>query len=355
MKRVSTTDLVPGMVTYEDVYNYSNQMILPKDTVLTDKMITRLEFYSILSIRIKEDGEKIPVSEDSTYSEKIKSTEEFKEFEENFFENVDSLESEMNDIVSKNTPINPTEMLKKTTDLIPNTVTTFHVFDMLHNMRQYDDFTYTHSVNVALICNVFGRWLRFSQKDIETLTLCGLLHDKGKLIIPDEVITKSDVLTDEEFKLVKKHAFEGYRVLKGRDLDESVSNSALMHHERCDGTGYPLGLTGPRIKDFAKIVAIADVYDAMTSKRVYRGPLCPFKVIEIFIEEGLQKYEAKYILTFLNQITNTYIHNRVRLTNGQEGDIVLINQLDIARPIVKCGNEFVNLAERRELHVEAIL
>ena len=128
-----------------------------------------------------------------------------------------------------------------------------------------------------------------------------------------------------------------------------------MHHERCDGTGYPLGLTGPRIKDFAKIVAIADVYDAMTSKRVYRGPLCPFKVIEIFIEEGLQKYEAKYILTFLNQITNTYIHNRVRLTNGQEGDIVLINQLDIARPIVKCGNEFVNLAERRELHVEAIL
>ena len=128
-----------------------------------------------------------------------------------------------------------------------------------------------------------------------------------------------------------------------------------MHHERSDGSGYPLGPTSERIDDFAKIVSIADVYDAMTSARVYRGPLCPFKVISIFESEGLQKYDSKYILTFLEYIVNSYVNNRVLLSNGLEGDIVLINKLDLSHPMVHCGSHYIDLSHEHGLYVEAIL
>ena len=93
-----------------------------------------------------------------------------------------------------------------------------------------------------------------------------------------------------------------------------------MHHEKCDGSGYPFGLKGNKIDPFAKIVAIADVYDAMTAARVYRGPLCPFQVIDIFEKEGLQKYEASFILKFLQNVVNTYINNRVLLSEEALAD-----------------------------------
>ena len=132
-------------------------------------------------------------------------------------------------------------------------------------------------------------------------------------------------------------------------------NAALMHHERCDGSGYPFGLTGNRIDKFAKIVSIADVYDAMTAARVYRGPLCPFTVIDIFEKEGLQKYESEYILCFLKNVVLTYIGQRVRLTNGQEGDVVFINPQQLSRPMIKCGDTFVDLSKQKDIAIERLL
>lgn len=129
----------------------------------------------------------------------------------------------------------------------------------------------------------------------------------------------------------------------------------MMHHERCDGSGYPLHLKGNKIDRFAKIVAIADVYDAMTAARVYRGPLCPFKVIEILEEEGLQKYGVEYILTFLENVVNTYIQTHCQLNDGRYGDIIYINKEKLSRPIILCGTEYINLAERPELSIECVL
>lgn len=128
-----------------------------------------------------------------------------------------------------------------------------------------------------------------------------------------------------------------------------------MHHERCDGTGYPLGIGADRIDKFAKIVSIADVYDAMTAARVYRGPLCPFSVIEIFEKEGLQKYETQYILCFLENVVLTYMNNRVKLSNGLEGDIVYINRQTLSRPMVKCGEQFIDLSAEKDISIVEII
>ena len=125
-----------------------------------------------------------------------------------------------------------------------------------------------------------------------------------------------------------------------------------MHHERCDGTGYPLSIEGNKIDKYAKIIAIADVYDAMTSARVYRGPLCPFKVISLFEQEGIQKYDAKYVLTFLECVVNTYLQNRVLLSNGVEGDIVYINKNMLSKPVVKSGAEYIDLSTKPDLQIQ---
>ena len=133
-------------------------------------------------------------------------------------------------------------------------------------------------------------------------------------------------------------------------------NAALMHHERCDGKGYPLGLPAEKIDMYAKIVSIADVYDAMTAARVYRGPLCPFKVIEIFEHEGLQKYDTKFIMTFLENVVNTYISNTVRLSDGREGTVFFINKQKLSRPILKTQNGYIDLSkEPSNVSIETIL
>ncbi len=361
MPRILTQDLVPGMITAEDVYTYNNQLVLLKDTELTDKTITKLEFYSILSVRIKEDS-MVAVPEDGegagelSYSQKIKSSEEYKQFKNDFDNTVESMKGKVGDIVTnKASSISSEDLLEDTSALINEAKSGFHVFDMLHNMRNYDDPTYAHSLNVALICNVFGKWLGMTDRDVQALTLAGLLHDVGKLKIPDTVIGKPSGLTDDEYDLVKTHTIEGFNILKQYELDDRVKNAALMHHERCDGSGYPMGLLGNRIDSFAKIVAIADVYDAMTSARRYRGPLCPFKVISVFESEGLQKYDSEYILVFLEYIVNTYLNNRVRLSNGMEGEIVLINKLDLSHPMVHCGNRYIDLSHEHGLYVEEII
>ena len=161
MKRVRTADLLPGMQTAEDVYSYNNQMILPKDTLLTDKMITRLEFYSILAIKIQDDSDE-PKEEDfeeeasptSSYSEKVRASKLFKRFEKNFLDSTDNFKNNIHQIVEKNAPIDTDSMFRNVMSLIEDDMNSIYVFDMLHNMRQYDDFTYMHSVNVALICNI---------------------------------------------------------------------------------------------------------------------------------------------------------------------------------------------------------
>ena len=365
MPRILTQNLIPGMVVAEDVYTYNNQLVLLKDTELTDKTITKLEFYSILSIRVKEnshiqqEAEKTDAmpADEMSYSHRIKASAEFQEFKKDFEASVDSLKDGINSLISA--AGDPTEsihgLLTNTNRLLEKTPSGLQIFDMLHNMRGYDDPTYTHCLNVSLICHVFGNWLGFPDRDIEALTLAGLLHDIGKLKIPSSILDKPAKLTDNEFNIIKTHAVEGYNILKDLDLDERIKNAALMHHERCDGSGYPLGITGDRIDPFAKIVSIADVYDAMTSARVYRGPMCPFKVISIFESEGLQKYDSEYILTFLEYIVNSYVNNRVLLSNGLEGDVVLINKMDLSHPMVHCGSHYIDLSHEHGLYVEAIL
>ncbi|MBR5597647.1 MAG: HD-GYP domain-containing protein [Lachnospiraceae bacterium] len=361
MRKINTINLTPGMVVSRDVYSMEDQLILPEGFHLTDSTITRLTYYMIPFVYVKNTDNLDKLPSDSLldvepYSLQIRNSPEFKKFSAEFRKDVFKLKNMLNDIVEKNAPLNVDDILNDALSLLDNTHTHYHVFDMLHNLRTYDDSTYTHALNVALICNVLASWLNFSEKDVHLATQCGLFHDIGKLKIPEEIIKKPDRLTDQEYDIIKQHPMEGYKILKRCQVDPHISYSALMHHERSDGKGYPLGYTSDKIDKFAKIVAIADVYDAMTAARVYRGPLCPFKVIDVFEQEGFQKYDTKYILTFLENVVSSYLSHRVRLSDGREGTIFFINKQRLSRPILKCDESYIDLLhEPSSVFIDAII
>lgn len=361
MAKVNTDRLEPGMILGADVYNENDQLVLPEGLVLNDKAIDKIRYYAISAVRIKEMTipevpplQVVPEQEDS-YGQKLRATPEFKKYVEDFEQTVDEMSRMISDVVLKNAPLDTDKIVEDALELLHPEGGDINVFDMLHNMRTYDDITFAHSLNVGLICNVFAGWLGMSEEQQRIATECGIFHDIGKLKIPDIIIKKPKRLTDTEFEVVKTHPVEGYRILQRYNVDDYVRSAALMHHERCDGSGYPMGLSSGQINMYAKMVAIADVYEAMTATRNYRGSLCPFVVIEAFEREGLQKYDTQMIMTFLENIVQTYMLNRVHLSNGKEGDIVFINKQQLSRPTVKCGDEFIDLAKEKDLVIERLV
>lgn len=376
MKEYQTKDLLPGMVTAIPVRTKRGQLIINPNVELTRTLISRLEFYGIASVQITENKQvatpmetpkdpayfpaKSPVSapspvSDASYSQKLKSSPEFQRFQVDFTLRSQDLKNCFDAYLSDGGTVNKEELLSKTISLVNPKQTTLDVFDMLHNMRQVNDSTYAHSLNVAIISRIIGKWLHFSNEELDTLTLAGLLHDIGKTKIPDEVLNKDGKLTDEEFQMIRNHPKYGYDILKSQPLNSHIKKAALMHHERCDCSGYPMGLTMEEIDDYALIIAIADVYDAMTAARSYRAPLCPFEVIAEFEKDGLQKYKPKYILTFLENIANAYQNNRVMLSDGTSARIVLLNHRRLSKPLVQLDDGACIDLEKSPLYIKAII
>lgn len=288
------------------------------------------------------------------YSQAIKQSPEFMNFQVDFAVCLNELRDYFNDILAGNFKA-PDPLLEKADAVIRPGQTTIDFFDMLHNLRSVNDSVYAHCLNVALISRTIGKWLKMSAEELETLTLAGLLHDIGKTLIPDDLLNKQEKLTDEEYDLLCQHSKLGYDLLRPLPLDSHVKKSALMHHERCDGSGYPGKCTTDAIDDYAQIIAIADVYDAMTAARTYRAPLCPFQVIAEFEKDGLQKYKPKFILTFLEHIASTYQNNHVLLSDGRAANIVLLNRNHLSRPLVQLDNgECIDLA-RSELSINSLI
>lgn len=358
-KKILTSQATPGMIVADDVYSFNNLLIINKNTILSDRIITRLKFYSINEFTIVLSDSKKNIAQEEfvplpNYSERTKKSLEFKKFNLSFEKSLDYFHSALDGIASRKEDVNTEELLVEVHQILQSARNGAHVFDMLHCMRAYDDLSYAHSINVGIICNVIGHWLKYEDKDIEILTLCGLLHDVGKLLMPLDIISKPGKLTDNEYTTIKTHTTKGYNLLKDQDIDKRIKYAILMHHERCDGSGYPNQFVSKQIDAFSKIVAIADVYDAMTSARVYRAPICPFEVISLFEQEGLTKYDPKYLLPFLEGIVQTYLHNSVLLSNGMEAEIILINQHSLSKPVVRIKKTFWDLS-KRDVSIVSIL
>jgi putative nucleotidyltransferase with HDIG domain len=359
------------MVSSEAAYTFTNHLVIQSNTTLTPDIIDKLKYYAIKSVKVyvsedtSETAQENTVSPEPaatssldldgpTYFERIQQTEQFKEFKDNFTSTVDNFKQELNDIIIKNDTNIVNNMLNEVSTLLSKTRNSLHLLDMMQCLRGYDDMTYMHSMNVALICHMIGTWVGLPPEEINVLATCGLLHDIGKLQIPNEIITKPDKLTDEEFQLVRSHPRLGYDILRPKDLDNRVKLAALQHHERFNGSGYPRHLEGSEISNFSAIVAIADVYDAMTSNRAYRKGICPFKVIATF-EAEKDLYEPSLLYLFMKRTIEAYINTEVLLSNNERGKVVLLNQNHLSRPVVITDKQTYDLSRDYSIDITALI
>lgn len=373
MRRLEPRELEIGMVTAAVVKTPVGQVLVPKGTVITRQLINRMKLYRIETVIVEgeESAPKAapaaaPVSkpakthaqESKTHSQKVAASSEFHEFQLIYYQSIEQMKRSFTGLIERGEPIDTALLMNTASSLFRSRNTIAELFDMLFNMRTVADAVYAHCLNVALISRMIGRWLKIDSHDLDTLTVAGMLHDIGKLKIPETVLNKPGTLTDEEFALIRQHPKLGYDILKGQaNLDSRIKKAALMHHERSDGSGYPAALTEDFIDGFAMIVGIADVYDAMTTSRSYRAPMCPFEVISKFEQEGFQKYHTRVIWTFLRQIAATYQSNRVILSDGRGCKIVMLNQNALSRPMVQFNdNSVLDLSTAsKDIYIKAIL
>ena len=381
-KRILTSRAAENMVVADDVYTTDDKLVIPEGTVLTEEIIKSLKEYGIFAIRIKvdEEDEGTPLENDSeeeetketvetpkrrtqeeqqNYLRQIKESKEFEEFHSAFIDSVDNLKSLFNKVVMHNEEIDSKAILEDVENVVDKGRNGIHILDMLQCMRGYDDVTYVHSVNVAMLSNMIGRTVYpdISKEELDILTLSGLLHDIGKMMVPDNIIQKNGRLTLPEYNVVKTHVLFGNNILKGlKNLDPRVAEVAMRHHERCDGTGYPGGYRREQIEPFARIVAIADTYDAMTSARVYRAALCPFDVIHMFEREGIVKFDVEFLLPFLEKAVQAYLNTEVKLSTNEVGKVIMINHNEYSKPVVQVGNEFYDLSkESSDIVIDKVL
>ena len=350
MINIASITLKPGMELGENVYNYKNELLIPADTILDEGHIKKLARHSIMSVTIKED-----IDYATTHFEKVKLSKKFKEFESVYNEYLPAYKGLMISYVTNNIPFHISQLMRIYQKIRSRAETGELLLDYLYNMLpSEDDMTHAHCLNSALIASVFAEWLNLSETDTDILIKCGFLYDIGKLTFPNKLIWKPGKLTDEEYKEIQTHTTIGYDLLKGLNLNPHIMNATLMHHERCDGSGYPSNLRGDKIDRFAKYTAIIDSYEAMTSARMYRQSLHPFQVISNFEKAGFIIYEENILRPILSHIAGTQMGYKVRLNDERIAEVILINQSYLSRPLLRWKEELIDLSTKPDLQIQAI-
>lgn len=336
-----TSDCEPGMVLATDIMNDYGAVILYQNSILDEYSINKLTKLGLNFVKVYKDyefKEKKQIIIEAQYNNNL---EEFKQVIWDISCGK-TLEIDRINEVSRS--------LSNNFDSINDLVL------CLSKVRSINEYTYTHSLNVSLLCSLLGSWLNLSHTQIEQLSYCGILHDIGKSKISPYILNKPDALTEDEFEEIKKHPVIGYKLLEQNEkIGKDIALGVLMHHEREDGTGYPLGLKSNQIHYYAKILAVVDVYDAMTSNRVYKKRQPPFDVLEMYESEYLTKCDAGIMLTFLKHISSYYVGTMVKLSDGSTGEIVYINSNRISRPLIKTNNTIIDLSMIPELKIVEML
>ncbi|SFF15494.1 HD-GYP domain, c-di-GMP phosphodiesterase class II (or its inactivated variant) [Paenibacillus catalpae] len=218
------------------------------------------------------------------------------------------------------------------------------------------DYLLHNSVLVALTSYRIAQWCGLPRKDWMPVALAGLLHDIGNVKIDPAILSKPTALTADENEEMKRHTVLGYQLLKNvASLNEGVKLAALQHHERIDGSGYPLAIDTSKIHPYAKIVAIADIYHAMTLNRFYRKAASPYFVLEQIQSDAFGKLEPVYVRMFVEKVTQFHNGNIVKLSDDRVGEIVFTDAVHPTRPWVSVGGSIINLTIDRHLHIKEVM
>ncbi|HWQ61431.1 MAG TPA: HD-GYP domain-containing protein [Negativicutes bacterium] len=343
-KRYQIGDVKPGMEIAGSLIADNDKFALGEGTVLTANLIERLKGWGVEVIDIRQVI-------DSAEKEAPPLTEKQEAVSTDYNDTVVTLKRSFETIrFFKQVPLK--EMRELADSALEPFINTSGILNHLQIVRRQDDYTFHHSIDVAVLCGVVGRWLGYRGEELKDMVLAGLLHDIGKTQIPLEILRKPGKLTPIEMDVMRLHTTRGFNLIKELDLPASVTYAILQHHEREDGSGYPLQVTGEKIHPFAKVVAVVDIYDAMTSDKVYSKKTTPFVAVEALMRDMYDKLDPNICTVFLNNVRDYFIGNIILLSDGREAEVVYLGKFISARPVVRTDDgEFIDLEHKKDLSI----
>lgn len=341
---VAPAQLIPGCVLLEEVKGKTNRVIIPKNIELTRTHITVLEKFLVKSVNVSSklaDG--TPFTPATVLEDKknqlVHTSENPQEepllFIDHYQLVVEGYKWEFKkwqtgwklDMPAIRRLVMP--LLKRVPEIGGA------VF-MLHQYTSKQDYLFEHAVAVGLLCAYVGKKMGFEKGEWLQIGLAGLLSDCGMAKIDKAILTKTSTLTDGEYREIKRHPTYSYHFVEDiRTITQPVKLAVIQHHERIDGSGYPLGITKDTIHMYARIVAVCDTFHAMANRRMYQEKLAPFKVIAAIQKEQYAAFDPQVVHIFIKSFTAFMIGTKVRLSNDQIGEVVFIDPNKPTRPMIK--------------------
>lgn len=292
MINLASRNLRQGMVTAQSIYNSRGASYITKGTPLNDQYIARLKKLGVKEVHVTSlnTGHPLPPPEDVVAEKtRVKAIhtvfDTFRDFQNSERIDVSSLQTTSEELLL--------DIMSKHNNLIQIT-----------DIRLHDTYTFAHSVNVAVLSTMLGTLCSFSREKLLTLTLGALLHDIGKVVVPVDILNKPAALSDDEFEIIRRHPAAGRQKLRELNnlMASTLGNIAGQHHEHMDGSGYPDHLQGKNIHPLARIVAIADVYDALSSNRPYKKAYKPNVVYKIMTNCSDGQFDEELLHLFFDNV-----------------------------------------------------
>ncbi|MCY6959387.1 HD-GYP domain-containing protein [Clostridium brassicae] len=321
MRFVPANCLREGMKLGRNVYSNDNVVLLAKDVILTEKYIKDIHKLVINGVYI-EDALSENIRIENIISEglrinAVKSIKKIYNNPKNIGKTLDSVEH-----IAKN--------------MMHEILNSKSIMINMIDIKTYDDYMYSHSVNVGVLCAVMGIGLNLEETKIQKLITSALLHDIGKVFIPKEVIDKKENLTNEEKKIIQSHSEKGYRYIKQHyNVPITSYVGILQHHERYDGKGYPDGKKAEAISIFGRIIRICDAYDNLITETPTKKAYLPSDAIEYIMAYNGTIFDPKLVKIFLKKVAPYPLGTIVILSNGKKGIVVKNNEECSTRPIIK--------------------
>lgn len=362
---VKVSDIRPGITISEDVFANTKFPIVKKDTVLLTEHLEILNVFDIRAVKIEElvvkkDDSVDPADIGTVNPDEVLSNINIQHADIRELYNT-AITSFKKEYAGWKAGVKP-DIANIRTFIIP-LIETFlkqkKMLTLLNDLSNPKDYYAHHAVGVAVLAATISKKMNFSSGQTLQLGLAGVLADAGMSKIDNGILNKIAFLTKEEFNEVKKHVVYSFQMVKDTPLlRNEMKNAIFQHHERLDGSGYPRGLKLDEISIYSQILAVADVFHAMTSERHYRGKESTFKVVETVLEEGFGQFDIKVVQALHQLVGDLSIGTKVRLTDGREGEIIFIHRDASLRPMIKVADRketILDLTTNRHLSIERVM
>ena len=330
MRIIQTAYLPSGAILGKSIVDMQGRTLLYKGVQITDWHIKRLQKYNIPYVYI-DDLESRHIIPEDIIPDKLR-REAIVTIKDTFEHMKDEIHQSKS-MVIENAALTMSKLVNQLTDELKGHQDLFHIISDIYT---FDNYVFNHSLNVALYSLAIGLELKLKPDVLKTLGLGSILHDVGKMAVPEEILFKPGKLLEEEFKIIKRHSEEGFHILRQvHNLSLLVAHCAYQHHERLDGSGYPRGLKNNEILYMAKIIAVADVFDAVTSNRVYRDAMLPSEALELLYAGAGTKFDMEIVDAFKRSVAIYPVGITVELNDGRKGIVARQNLGYSDRPVIE--------------------